>query len=89
MNPLDQWEADSKEMLKKVGNFSIIYHYENRIIILIDLIRKKDEALKFYANCSYHSMDLLSFPSIHKPSDYIIDNGSRAKGALALNEKLE
>lgn len=71
-----------KKCLVDAGDYRVSIH-DTDMKWLIARMEKLEEALKFYANCSYQSQDLLSFPSIHKPSDYIIDGGRRAREALA------
>lgn len=50
-NTLDQWEADAKikdiSFNRRLKEFTEINGERKRILALIDLVRKKDEALKF------------------------------------------
>lgn len=47
---LSQWETELKEFLRLEGPKSFASEDGRRILALIDLVRKKDQALKKYAN---------------------------------------
>lgn len=56
MSTLDQWEAEAKDNINNGNDFPDTIHFksfirrlkyrEDRILALIDLVRKKDETLK-------------------------------------------
>lgn len=50
MNLLDQWENYSKPIASDDNMFTGVRNDHKKIIALIDLVRKKDEALRFYAD---------------------------------------
>lgn len=45
MNILDQWEAQAKR-----NEWPVTQYLQDRVLVLIELVRKKDEALQFYAH---------------------------------------
>ncbi len=69
-NTLDEWEAEARCTHHKTEN---VKWRDERILILIDLVRKKDETLKWCADqCGYASPWQI-----------------KLSGALALTEDLE
>lgn len=74
MNTLDRWEADAKDKVF-TPNWSTRDESSERILRLINLVRKKDEALKFYAELDW------------KPNTELWQ--LNAKEALALTEELK
>lgn len=83
---LDEWEAEAKEDLKEGIGFD---GDKKRILALIDLIRKKDEALKFYADDGYIQGRMYGHLAKRTQEDLIRPKGYRAREALALTEQLK
>ncbi len=85
-NTLDEWEAEAKEDLNRVSDLL----WPQRCLILIELVRKKDEALRFYDGTFPPRFGPDGFWEIHiSPGMGGEDRfGTRAKEALALTEKM-
>lgn len=96
MNTLDQWEMEAKEradwFISGSGNCSLGHEREliddcDRILALIDLVRKKDEALKFFTQFDVTWNITHGLATEQKESIYEVPN--KAKEALALTEELD
>jgi hypothetical protein len=83
---LDQWEAEAKECVKHSGSGNI-YLPEQRILSLIDLVRRKDEALEF-SNHVLTSRDCSSDQTGHLFSEWRTKMRKKIEEALSLTEKL-
>lgn len=83
MNTLDQWEAEAKNSVRLYkDNPDTLWTIDiKRILALIDLVRKKDEALKFYRN------ELSPFAK--GSGDWPVGIHNIAAEALALTDKAE
>lgn len=78
LSMLDQWEAEAKHNL---GTHEEAWIEDaEKILALIDLVRKKDEALAYYAG---HCPPFVSVENAYAPA------AGRAKQALALTEELK
>lgn len=59
MNTLDQWEADAKWACKQYSSDENEYTKHERILTLIELVRKKDEYLLKLKNSHWECLDHL------------------------------
>ena len=76
---IDDWEKEATESLLRC-DIHMPDRWEHRFLTLIDLIRRKDEALSRYAR-NFHE-DFINSTETHKP-------GHAAREALALTEELK
>lgn len=93
MSTLDQWEAEAKEENEKIGLDGILRQrklsYQLRIVI--DLVRKKDEALKALFK-DYCSLAESEWSPDWEDIKYMAEKWplvAKTKEALALTEQLK
>lgn len=92
---LDLWEAEAKGSHGDQIIQTILAIHDRRILALIELVRKKDEALKFYG--VFESWDADKFICMSSAGRNDLDEtsysrftpGKKAREAIALTEELK